>query len=105
MDLQQAYLEAQFYYVKDMMPAYANAVISNISHDGSILIDFGFIDPLLINELKKQPNQEQHGGEEPLPVRVKVNAFNRVILSQQTAEQLLQQIQNILIIIRESQGR
>lgn len=74
-ELQQVKLS--FPYSKGNLPSYSNAALVNDLGEGTLIIDFGFFDPL---STKDSPN---------LDVTFEVEIVTRVLLTRQTATQLL----------------
>lgn len=74
-ELQQ--IKLSFPYSKGNLPSYSNAALVNNLGEGTLIIDFGFFDPL---STKDSPNLDSPFEVEPV---------TRVLLTQNTAMQLL----------------
>lgn len=74
-ELQQ--IKLSFPYSKGNLPSYINAALVNNLGEGTLIIDFGFFDPL---STKDSPNLDSPFEVEPV---------TRILLTQNTAMQLL----------------
>ncbi len=81
-ELQQ--IKLSFPYNKGNLPSYSNAVLVNNLGEGTLIIDFGFFDPL---STKDFPN---------LDITFEVELVTRVLLTRQTAMQLLNSLSSAL---------
>jgi hypothetical protein len=98
-------IDVQFSYTDDaILPTYANAALTTLSPDGSFVIDFGFIDPLLVHLSQTQVLQELQANEQDNEtnktdkaiLKVPAKTVSRIALSQELAKHLLMQIQTAL---------
>ena len=103
----------QFVYVEGRFPKYANATLANLSPDGSsIVIDFGFIDPLLVGSMQNQI-QSQGGSQVPdtadqaIPKSLvaQIQSLERIAISVSVAEQFVAQIQQALDFIESTKNK
>jgi hypothetical protein len=81
-ELQQ--IKLSFPYKKGDLPSYSNAVLVNNLGEGTFIIDFGFFDPL---STRDSPN---------LDITFDVEPVTRVLLTQNTAMQLLSSLSSAL---------
>lgn len=101
-------LDIQFAYTDDAItPTYANAALATVSPDGSFVINFGFVDPLLIHRAQTQilESSQAHDQEKEtnkldnIPLRVTAKSVSRIALSQELAKHLLVQIQRVVEVM------
>ena len=81
-ELQQ--IKLSFPYKKGDLPSYSNAVLVNNLGEGTFILDFGFFDPL---STRDSPN---------LDITFDVEPVTRVLLTQNTAMQLLSSLSSAL---------
>ncbi len=82
----------RFSTLPDYVPTYANAVLVNQVNNG-LIIDFGFIDPLVISDSISTQETESSTSA---PVVVHAKTINRMVISTATALQLFNQLQTQL---------
>lgn len=84
-------VKVNFPFVKEDIPTYANVVRAN-PQSGSILVEFGFFDPNVLQEVQLEGEKEQES------VTLDAKPLGRIAISPQTAKLLIEQLQEALDI-------
>lgn len=84
----------QFPYEEGRIPKYANATLVNPLADG-VLLDFGFVDPLQLNAMEAKGLQTED------KLLLEVQPLERFAVSRVVAEQLFQQLAQVLGVQEE----
>ncbi len=87
----QFQIPLSFIHTEGNIPIYINAVLVNALPEG-ILVDLGFLDPLLLGELQKELEGKNIEKLNKLD-SIKIKSTVRFVMNREIAEQLISQIQ------------
>lgn len=81
-------IKLSFPYIKNNLPSFTNAILVNMVSKESFILDFGFFDPLSIQDSASLNSSTDSPCE--------VESVSRLLLTREIAENLLKQLESIL---------